>query len=674
MIIKRILLCIAIFLAQQSNSKTVINWADGELSTSNEAGYVVLKEGVAFAAQVSQPNTIYEIRYKYDLKGQSVIVPEGSVLYVNGGSVENGVLVGKHTTIKFTAGSLRCILNGNFDNENISIEWFGIKSGKENSASNDKIMSSFIIPSMESIGNTLYMNPQTEMYFSKPLTFNGTYDLDLRGRLRYSGELVSTAVSVGTPSTKTVGKTFNIHSVSSAKTALFYNGGKITENVGVCLWNLKQCNITLEEVLYFSYCVRLCGNIGGCSSNTIHFTRIGGNCYYGIHCFSYDQGWVNENTFYCKTIMNYSSNPAKDVMCAIWLDAEGKNSCNSNVFFTPCVENCYTVARLKNAMFNNIYDARAEHIGQALIYEGNSRDNSLYCKYWDRKGNYNSYGSNRVIKQNEQIPPFVQVFSEQTGSANSQFYGVCFSDKSLKLQGKIDGEYIIGRIVEVADPAQDVNVEFVFEKAGRFCIVPLNDDYTFKSPNTNDKYILNTNVNILQKSGILIGALDARRSSILVSKKCKKMLIGTYGSSETGDVLSMSVYSDNLIVDDLYKCKNNVFTLEKKVTVSAFYYESPSNNFLSSVSTIVINNCLNLMNRTLDLRDKIINIGKEGCFLNGTIDISGSSIYPNYNELVRNPNITVKGIPAAGTFFFQKGIPTWSNGTAWVDASGKVIK
>lgn len=59
---------------------------------------------------------------------------------------------------------------------------------------------------------------------------------------------------------------------------------------------------------------------------------------------------------------------------------------------------------------------------------------------------------------------------------------------------------------------------------------------------------------------------------------------------------------------------------------------------------------------------------------NGTLTVAGAKIYPNYNALVDSAeSIIITGMPASGTFYMQNGIPTWSNGTDWVNASGETI-
>ena len=63
----------------------------------------VLRKNKTFAEQVVDENTIYEIRYPFDLGGNSVTIPSGCVLKFNGGRISNGTLVGQNTAIEYNA-------------------------------------------------------------------------------------------------------------------------------------------------------------------------------------------------------------------------------------------------------------------------------------------------------------------------------------------------------------------------------------------------------------------------------------------------------------------------------------------------------------------------------------------------------------------------------------------
>ena len=71
----------------------------------NSLGYKIL-DPVLFSSQVTIPNTIYEIKDKFDLNGEVVLIPENTTLKFNGGKLVNG-------TIKLRFDT-RIEVNGNY--------------------------------------------------------------------------------------------------------------------------------------------------------------------------------------------------------------------------------------------------------------------------------------------------------------------------------------------------------------------------------------------------------------------------------------------------------------------------------------------------------------------------------------------------------------------------------
>ncbi len=107
-----------------SNGNTIYNVVDDEDLESNECnvikfkdrvynkelasgkGYKVLRKNwvngknILTQDMIANTNTIYEIRYDFDLDGQEIIIPEGCVLNFQGGSLDNGILLGTNTGIE----------------------------------------------------------------------------------------------------------------------------------------------------------------------------------------------------------------------------------------------------------------------------------------------------------------------------------------------------------------------------------------------------------------------------------------------------------------------------------------------------------------------------------------------------------------------------------------------
>lgn len=94
-------------------------------------GYVILKKNKSLIEQITDANTIYEVRYAYDLGGETLTMPENCVLKFEGGLITNGKIVGNYTKIDALPCSVfseTVTMDGSFDGIYIYAEWFGAKS------------------------------------------------------------------------------------------------------------------------------------------------------------------------------------------------------------------------------------------------------------------------------------------------------------------------------------------------------------------------------------------------------------------------------------------------------------------------------------------------------------------------------------------------------------------
>ncbi len=87
------------------------------------------RKNVLTQDMVNEPNTVYEIRYSYDLINSTITIPENCVLKFNGGFLSNGEIVGDNTLIY--AKEVRCFsldstLTGTWSNLSAYSIWFSI--------------------------------------------------------------------------------------------------------------------------------------------------------------------------------------------------------------------------------------------------------------------------------------------------------------------------------------------------------------------------------------------------------------------------------------------------------------------------------------------------------------------------------------------------------------------
>lgn len=93
--------------------------------------YGKVTKNILFQDMIAQSNTIYEIRYDFDLNGEEIIIPEGCVLDFQGGSLDNGVLLGNNTCIE--AGSYQIF------GDNLALFKYGFIKGNTGNVNNDII-------------------------------------------------------------------------------------------------------------------------------------------------------------------------------------------------------------------------------------------------------------------------------------------------------------------------------------------------------------------------------------------------------------------------------------------------------------------------------------------------------------------------------------------------------
>ena len=118
-------------------------------SSLDGMGYVILRKNKTFAEQVTQDNTIYEIRYGFDLNGQTINMPKNCVLKFEGGIIKNGTLKGNNTCIEasseqiFDISSSNLTITGTWSLPFGTLpEWFGAVAYKDANYKGEYVMAS----------------------------------------------------------------------------------------------------------------------------------------------------------------------------------------------------------------------------------------------------------------------------------------------------------------------------------------------------------------------------------------------------------------------------------------------------------------------------------------------------------------------------------------------------
>lgn len=108
--------------------------------TNKGKGYIILRTEKSIYEQMVQENTIYEVRYNFDLLGNTLNVPSNSTLLFNGGMLFNGGIYGIDTSIQASSVKIfsSVTLNGRFSVQEFDACWFGVNYNLSNNASHIK--------------------------------------------------------------------------------------------------------------------------------------------------------------------------------------------------------------------------------------------------------------------------------------------------------------------------------------------------------------------------------------------------------------------------------------------------------------------------------------------------------------------------------------------------------
>lgn len=89
--------------------------------------YRVLSEDRPLRQQITSPNTVYDIRYSFDLKGAKLTIPDNCILVFNGGIICNGTIYGDNTVIRADAVKIfkDIVIDGSWGEFTVSARWFG---------------------------------------------------------------------------------------------------------------------------------------------------------------------------------------------------------------------------------------------------------------------------------------------------------------------------------------------------------------------------------------------------------------------------------------------------------------------------------------------------------------------------------------------------------------------
>lgn len=89
-----------------------------KIASFNTSSNKIERRNILVKEDITKSNTIYEIRYDFNLNGSTIVIPNDCILYFNGGSIKNGKLI-LNNTLVYPLGIIKedvlnCTIEGNF--------------------------------------------------------------------------------------------------------------------------------------------------------------------------------------------------------------------------------------------------------------------------------------------------------------------------------------------------------------------------------------------------------------------------------------------------------------------------------------------------------------------------------------------------------------------------------
>lgn len=287
---------------QDSNNKIdAIRFKDRD--NSNGMAYKYLrktKNMILSQSDFNQANTIYEIRYDFDLNGNTISIPDNCELKFIGGSLKNGTINFNNTLL---SGDIKIKTNilGDIRNGDIYPEWFGAVGDGIIDDSNafltafEIISNSFIsIDKFRRVGytNTLVLNTNKEYYITSSLELNSV-SINIKG----AGTLIYGGKNHCMKFTKCTGVNIDISFIAKSD---FIDTYKVDWNdnpnrTAIILDGVRESNFKFDKIVGFTKGIVVTGDGNyGCYNNYFKLASMY-NLYKSIVIESFNQYWPNDN-------------------------------------------------------------------------------------------------------------------------------------------------------------------------------------------------------------------------------------------------------------------------------------------------------------------------------------------------------------------------------------------
>ena len=339
---------------------------DGKLQFKDRAygdgmGYVILRKDKTFAEQVTQANTIYEIRYGFYLEGEDIEIPAHCILKFVGGAIYNATLSLNDTMIHGEGVIFNNTkLSGTISNESIRAEWFdSLQNAIDFCKTRATILSAkdiTLVSDTNMLGvrlnviGMIYLNGHN-------LTIGGGANKmsDIQDKYEASFPIFINAIFT---EQKTTGKVYIGKCMSVDMKINFFNGDLVFQVDSSNTWiGYSNFELTCVDNIFFK-------------------------------ANNYPNGWINSNRF----ILNRTR---------VFRVESSLKMFDQNAIYGGCFEGDYEI-HLEKGSHNVFRDLRNEskRIWNSTWYLGENTENNIIESVWAHLGYIYDYGNKNVFVGN----------------------------------------------------------------------------------------------------------------------------------------------------------------------------------------------------------------------------------------------------------------------------------
>ena len=474
---------------------------------------------------VSKPNTIYIIRYNYDLNEAEITIPENCVLQFEGGSLSNGKIIGNNTAIKaelIKIFSLDIEISGSWNISEAYPEWFGAKGDERTDDTNAL---------------------QASLQFNKVLATKGYKIKEIK--IGYGVNFVSTKLIIGRI---VVAGGFSIIDIRSLWGSLVL--GSDEGNIGGCQHNRISFNsiavtdgeagIILNANINWIMCNEFYGgNITGHSTSSYK---------YGVHFIKGNpDSFANQNLFVGLNIYKASE-------AAVFMETRTDRGINGNTFVQLDPEGSSIGIKMGRYVNSNTFLAlrTQEFYENTCLIEFD--EGCQHNKFYTHEGVL--YGTIRYVGNNvSSVGNFIY------GGIKNRSYGLSWANDTI-VKGEYNKKvalYPIGDITEriitlTEDSAVDLS-EYPSRNLGiATCIsgnktLILNNSFGFGRRSSMKVFAPSNEIPsqlVIPLSGYSPRRIIDRKNVTIVGDGAKHILVeGEYNENDVNFVLSVGIKTPN---------------------------------------------------------------------------------------------------------------------------------